>query len=112
MSNRKEILKNLIEYKGDPRELVGRLAQFGWDSDDELVRLEPVHIVNVLRAYVDGSISKDGMVEWANAIEGRDDIEFSDVTKNLVFILANPDLIDQDFSKSWVKEMIEKNSPS
>jgi Glu-tRNA(Gln) amidotransferase subunit E-like FAD-binding protein len=108
MDNRKKILRDLIECRGDPSELAGRLSQFSWDSNEALIKLELTHVVRVLQYYIDGKISKDQIEDWANALEVRDDVEFDEVSKDLISILANPELQRHKLSVNWAKEIISK----
>ena len=108
MNKRKEILKELIEFRGEPSELIKQLSQFEWDSGAPLVKLELSHVIKVLQSYIDGGISKSQVENWANAIEVRDDIEFNKTVKDLIYTLANSEISDQEINQTWAKETVKK----
>jgi len=73
-----------------------RLARFPWDSDIELVKLTRHDLVRIIDRYLTGSIDGSDVEQWAEAIEGRDDVGYetsvADRLRQVVFELANPDL--------------------
>jgi hypothetical protein len=75
---------------------VRELAEFGWDSEEELVTLDKFHVTNMLNDYLAERRVASEIRTWAEAIEGRDDIGFSETfheeLKDAIFQLANPEL--------------------
>jgi hypothetical protein len=59
---------------------------------------------DVINKYKNSNISQEELVEWANLIECRDDIEFEKAYKKqireIIFNIANPDLVDEDYIKN------------
>jgi hypothetical protein len=67
-------LEELLQFSRPIAGVVSDLSAFGWDSDEELVTLEPSHISAVLNRFLSGEISVADVEDWANAIECREDI--------------------------------------
>lgn len=93
---RRTVLIDLVSFAQDITMLKGNLARFAWDSEEELAVLEKRHLVNVLTRFLNGQLSGDDVMEWANAIELREDIAIESGSENLVkdiiFDLANPEI--------------------
>lgn len=74
------------------------LNKFGWDSDEELVNLTRQHILNALKRYQEEKVNGADIEEWANLIEGREDIgredSYEDVINIVLNELANPYLTE------------------
>lgn len=94
MIDRKKTLEDLLKYRRDPKKLRNILADFTWDSDEELVQLERQHVVAVLKRYLRGEISSKEVEDWANLIECREDIGYEDIA-DVVHVLANPAITDE-----------------
>lgn len=95
MSNktRQDILQALIDRRIAPEQALTALGAFGWDSDQEVAVVRHNHVRRVLEEYLAGGISASDVEEWANALEGRDDLSFAPSEVGLViFQLANPAL--------------------
>lgn len=107
---RTEIIKHLINLDRPLEELKMKLKNILWDSDEEITMTKE-SATSVLARYISGSIALETLVEWADLIEGREDICyeqscFNDL-KQLVFDLGNPDL-QGSFSKDVAKEWLLK----
>jgi len=66
---------------------------YGWGSEEKLVSLSAEDVSPVLERFVSGKISEGDIEAWANALECREDVDFS--SKNVflaIHFLANPDL--------------------
>ena len=109
--SRRSTLIELIDFTRDIQSLDDDLAKFEWDSEEDLVVLNPSHIKNVLSRFIDEEISKEDVNEWANLIELRDDIGFDGETENkvkeLIFELANPE-ITHELSVERATELIDQ----
>ncbi len=110
--SRVELLNKLITMQGSVDTLVKNLEKYGWDVFDELVLFEKKHILNVLRAYLEGKITELEVENWANAIECREDIEIEICSKELIneilYELANPYLtkkITKDRAKALYMQL-------
>ena len=87
-------LQDLIELREPIPVAISRLRHFSWDSDAELVTLRGSDLIQILDKYLQGELSSTDVEEWAEALEGRDDIGYesrlSDTLRQIVFELANP----------------------
>ncbi len=66
-------------------------------------------IKSILVRYINDSIDIKTLTEWANIIEGREDIHFDEScfkdVKQFIFDLANPDLqgaFNRELAKQWL----------
>lgn len=107
---RAEALKRLLNFEGKPSEIVRSLGLFGWDSEDELVILSRGHIASVLQRYLNSKLASVEVEDWANAIEGREDIGYEkgceELLNETIFQLANPVLakeLDDDFANELIR---------
>jgi len=94
VERRIEALRGLIEFREPIPVSIGRLREFPWDSDRALVVLTGDDLARMLDRYLQGELSNMELEEWANALEGRDDIGYEPSTddnlKRIIFELANP----------------------
>ena len=102
MNERKKALEALLGFERPVEQLRTALAMFSWDSDTELAFLSVGHAANILNRFVTGRTSAGEIENWANAVEGRDDIGFESsneqLLRELVHELANP-LITQPLTR-------------
>ena len=110
MRDREEILKDLIQFNGNLKELQAELSQYSWDTQSSIIFITNDDLINVLRRSSENIISFDEIANWVNTIECRDDIGFEDVrVQDILFELANPE-IDGELTKNRLKEMISELS--
>ncbi|MBP0029192.1 hypothetical protein [Roseofilum sp. Guam] len=111
MKTRTELLNALLNFNQPLGEIVPYLHDFGWDSDTPLVVLNCQHLCSILQRYLDRKLSAEDLEDWANTIEGREDITYDDeheeLLKNLIFELANPWLASP-LSVPLVQDWLEK----
>lgn len=70
-------------------EIQAILRGLDWDYPVAMVKLTRDHIRNILESVKAGTIETAGIEDWANCVEGRDDIGFPDATtKEALHILA------------------------
>lgn len=95
-TKRKTVLVSLLQYDKSLQEHRNDLKSIPWDCDEELVILNGNHISKVLKRFVKGELSKEEIEEWANLIEGREDIEIEmaqeELVGNIINHMANPEL--------------------
>ena len=93
---RKQLLEALLVSETPADSLLSALAEFGWDCEEELVLLRCDHVAAMLRQFLSGEISDLNISDWADAVEGRDDIGFDDgdedILTDVIYELANPEL--------------------
>jgi hypothetical protein len=111
MNAQKQLLEALLGFEQPIDQLKTALAAFPWDSDTELALLSVSHIANVLNRFVTGHTSGIEVEEWANAVEGRDDIGFESqneqVLHELIYELSNP-LLTQPLTRERGVELLKK----
>ena len=95
MNDRQTLLRLLIQFGGSLPKIKEQLALFEWDSE-ELVLLERSAVVSLLQKFLAGKLTAVEVEEWANLIEGRDDIGFEAISgigiRDIIYELANPTL--------------------
>jgi hypothetical protein len=98
MEQRSRMLVELLNRTGPIRELVARLSEFPWDSDEVLALVERCHLKAALEKYLVGAMPANEVEEWAEALEGREDIGFEsgaeDLISDVLWTLATPALTE------------------
>lgn len=106
MRTRKEILIDLLNFDSKINVIKKEISRFNWDVEEALVLFSKDHLVSCLKKVLDHHINLSELEEWANVIEGRDDIEFTDsYLKQLIVELANPYLYGE-ISYPKIEKMI------
>ena len=86
-------MRELVELRRPPREVLDELRPFGWDSEEYLCEVGARDVRRVLGGFLNGELASSTVEEWADAIEARDDVSFvSPAVQRAVFVLANPAL--------------------
>jgi len=95
--DRETLVSELIGYSRKPAEIVASLATYKWDCPTPLAWVAPKDIASILSRYVNSELSARDVEDWANAVEGRDDIGYdpSAVAGVTLHELANPALVRQ-----------------
>ncbi|AXR68712.1 hypothetical protein [Leptospira mayottensis] len=98
MDNRYELLHKLVNLETPIDQIKKGLSFYDWDSEIN-IELNSNHICNIIQKYLDGNLTNNEVEEWANLIEGREDISFEvrnqALLQNIIFDLANPELTEQ-----------------
>ena len=74
MNTRIDLLNSLLKFNKSLSTILPELNSFSWDSEQALVILERQDVANILHHYLSGILLSAHVVNWANAIEGREDI--------------------------------------
>lgn len=86
-----------------------QLAEMGWDYDDTGVELAKSHLNHALTRYISGAISASDVEQWANFVEGRDDVSIREADKHVIeevlYELANP-LLTQPLDMARAAELV------
>ncbi len=94
MIERKDALSLLVKRSVPVKEALSLLSAFPWDFPNPLLELKREDITAALTDYLIGSATAEDIEQWANAIEGRDDIElapqFRSIIASALHQLANP----------------------
>ena len=108
MRNRKNILNSLVHLKGELSAIQNELSNFPWDTEEAVLMISKIDLINVLKKCLHQQISFETLVNWANAIECRDDLDFeNDEMQEVIFELANPE-INGKISKDRLREIVER----
>jgi|SRR5690606_18642512 len=106
MRNREEILYDLIYLRKDLSELEEELFHYSWDIEKPILMITKESFSNILKRSIDDKLNFEELVNWANAIECRDDIEFeNDVIQENIFDLASPE-INGDITKNKLEKIL------
>jgi len=94
--SRRDCLRALIDYHLPIERTLQDLAAFGWDAAEDLAILDREDVLNLLRRYLAGELTSEQVVDWADLVECREDIGFSEgqagVLSHTIFLLANPNI--------------------
>lgn len=94
--DRISLLKKFVNVEADLRTLEKQITAFGWDYDGDPMILDRNHLKTILSNYLQGKMTGDDVVFWAEFLELRDDIDYSldkgKTIASIVHCLANPDL--------------------
>ena len=98
--NRTEVLKNLAVLSMPTAKLKNELHKFSWDSENPLIVFKKEYLLQVIDKFQKNKITLSELIEWANLLEVREDIEYEkpyDAQINkIIFTIANPELISND----------------
>jgi hypothetical protein len=93
MRDRIEILRDLVALNADASSLGKELSEYPWDTNSPLLVINTPDFISVFKRYVANQVTTDELVDWANAIEMRDDLDFvDDALRDMIFKLANPEI--------------------
>ena len=103
------LLTALLEAPERCGDITNRLQASAWDSDEELVELSRSHLIKALERVVVGALLQAEVENWANALEGRDDVGLESghegVIREAVHWMANPVLegkITPASARTWL----------
>ena len=113
MKTRGELLEKLLNLHGNVTFFAQELQEYPWDIAQPLAMLTRGMVVQVLERFVRDEFDANTLEEWANLIEGREDIAFERVHKDAIseaiFQLANP-LLTVELTKQSVSDLAKKLS--
>lgn len=93
LKNKVNFLNDLINFNKPLQEIFCSIRLLDWDSEKELVFMTKKHLESVLNKYKKKDITKKDLVDWANLIECREDIGFTDNSiQKTIFDIANIDI--------------------
>lgn len=108
MRSRIEILKELVLLQSNVEILKKELSHYTWDIEKPLFEVKKENIVNVLKRSIDNEIDFETLANWADTIEYRDDLDFTDEEiKEIIFELANPE-INGEITKERLNKIISE----
>ena len=93
---RSAALRDLVELRTPLRAAIARMSDFPLDFESDLVITRPIDVVNALDRYERGDLAEAELVEWAEALFGRDDVGYpadeTESVKEALFELSTPEL--------------------
>ena len=89
LSIRADILRRLVKFDLPYKNLIQELDKIWW-YDVALISLRAGDIESVLLRYINNEYWLSDIENWANLIEGRDDIEYNQKLWEIICELANP----------------------
>jgi hypothetical protein len=90
---RRRAVSDLVLLHTPVREAIAEIRKFPWDCDEQLITLGLAELREAVEKYLTGNLSAQDLEDWANLIEGRDDIDFApEEMTDLVAEIANPTL--------------------
>jgi hypothetical protein len=109
MIDRYVALQALVEFSRTISELQSLFGSLAWDFDGSPLVMNRGHFRSVLERYLKGGLSSQEIEDWANLVEGREDITFepddAELLREVVYELANPELTEQ-LSNQRAMEMV------
>ena len=88
------LLQSLLRLDQPVDHLETAVGRLPWDSDRSLVTLTGADAASILERFARGELSASDVERWANAVEGREDIDFDEghesELREALFELANP----------------------
>lgn len=106
--DRASILTNVIQIKSDLNRLKTELDYYPWDSNELLVTISKEDFAQVFSRAISGEVTFTQLEDWANILEGRDDIDFEvSQMEDLIFELANP-YLNGEINKARLEEIVNE----
>ena len=106
---RYQLLNALLTFDQPLSDIFDSLNKLSWDSEEVLIKLKKEHIIDLLQRYLQDQLSTTDVENWANAIEGREDIEpeenDQEILDEILFDLANP-LLSQPLSPESAQDYL------
>lgn len=104
----KKALNNLIENVVLIHHIENEDLRVG--SEDYEVILKKQHLTKAMQDFINDKISKKGLEDWAELIEGRDSVEYEekyrDKISNVLFLISTPE-INKSINKKNINEYIK-----
>ena len=112
LEDRCRVLEELVRLSAPIHDIKTRLSQYPWEAERELVLIRPEHVISILRKFSKQAISASDVEDWANLIEGREDVgfesQFEDIGRDVLYELANPQLtrpLTLDLASEWIQRL-------
>jgi hypothetical protein len=106
--SRTELLQSLLRWDRPLTEIAQELSRFEWDSSVKLVILRRDHVLNTLSRYLKDELLPSLIEDWANMLEGRDDVGFEsssdDLLREAIHELANP-VLSKETARAWIARL-------
>lgn len=108
MYDRQRLLNSLIRLDRPLSDILADLSNLSWDSHEKHVLFLVDNALFIIERYLRGDLHALEVESWANAIEGRDGIEFSTQDEELlmefIFKMSNQEItlrLDRNVAELW-----------
>jgi hypothetical protein len=105
-------LGSLVSLARPIGEALAALSSFPWDFDEELVTFTRSDALNALRMFLAQELKIDDLRQWAEALDGRDDLAFEpgfeDELREFIFKFSTPEINEQltfDLAARWASRL-------
>ncbi len=109
--SRQRVLQELVRLTRPLEEIAVDLQRLGWDSSHQVLTVQAADMVDVLQRYLDSNVTAEDLEQWANLIEGREDLALEGgecgMVKRAIFDLANPSL-GEGVSEAIVRNILKR----
>jgi hypothetical protein len=95
---RLELVRALIALDRPLEDIVSALRSFDWDYVGPPVLVQRSDLISILKRYVEGELDRATVMNWAEALECRDEVEvdererLKDEIETGLHDLANPEI--------------------
>ncbi|MGI8310447.1 hypothetical protein [Saccharopolyspora sp. ASAGF58] len=104
LETRRQAVSDLVLLRKTVPDAITEMRKYPWDCDEELITLGPTELRTAIEKFLAGALSAQELEDWANAVEGRDDIDFApEKMTDLVAEIANPMLFEPITPESMKK---------
>jgi hypothetical protein len=104
---RLDLVVRLVKCQGNIESIQRKLDDFPFDTEP-LVTLEGPDIMSVLERFLAGALSVADVEDWANALEGREDVGYDRDLAQTLFVLSTPAIngpLTADSAASLIREL-------
>jgi len=109
MKERIELLESLICMELDIYETNTQLNKYEWDCEIPLLSVNKKAVFDIFNRYLDRKVSAKQLVDWANFIECREDIEFEcEQLQEIIFEIANCE-INTPITDDYISSILDNN---
>jgi hypothetical protein len=110
-SGRARAVQDLVALRTPLVVAIQRVRSYPWDSDHALATLTRENLASIVQRYLDDELSSSELEAWANAVEGRDDIDIdsdgASEIREILFEMATPE-VNRAISPTLANEWLER----
>jgi len=104
---KESVLVALVNLDKPLHDLEEDVSQLKWDDERSTVALSQDNVRSVLDRYLLGSLTSEEVEQWANLLEGREDIAAERSVRDMIHQLANP-LLEGELSHAVARSLLAK----
>jgi hypothetical protein len=102
---RVERLDALIKLNEPLAAIEADVSQLPWDDQSSSVVLTKEDVRSVLERYMSTALSPREVEQWANLLEGREDVTMEQSVRDVIYQLANP-ILEGELSPIAARSLI------